>query len=258
MEDCLSLLQQAFAWWSFSRRGVDDEPLLAAAARLGYMGVDLLDEALWPLAARHGLRVTAINGHSLGLGLNRREHASAITAEVERNLRQAERWKIPVLICFTGNRDGLDDPAGLSACAETLADLAPRAAAAGVTLAVELFNSKVDHPNYQGDHVDFGVRLCESVHSPAVRLLYDIYHMQIMDGDVIRTIQKHHGWFCHYHTAGNPGRGQPDATQELNYPAIYRAIAGTGYRGLISHEFFPANDPVDALSRAFQDCAAAV
>jgi hydroxypyruvate isomerase len=246
-------LRQGFSWWCFTGRGHDPEALLTGAAEIGYVAVDLIDEPLWPLALERGLQISAINGHSMGLGLNRREDAPAIEAEIQRNLLKAEKWQIPQLICFVGNREGLDDQTGLNICAETLTKLAPQAAAAGVTLAVELFNSKVDHPDYQGDHTSFGVRLCQAVDAAAVRILYDIYHMQIMDGDIIRTINEYHRWFCHYHTAGNPGRGQPDATQELNYPAIYRAIAATGYKGFVSHEFVPSIDPLEALALAFRD-----
>ena len=250
-------IRQGFSWWCFADRGVEADSLLAGAARLGFEAVDLIDEPLWPLARKHGLAIGAVGGHAMGLGLNRRENAAAIEAEVRGNLAKAQAWKIPVLICFTGNRDGLDDETGLEICAETLSKLAPLAAGAGVTLALELLNSRIDHLGYQGDHTDFGVRLCQAVGSPAVKLLYDIYHMQIMEGDIIRTIQEHHAWFCHYHTAGNPGRGQPDATQEINYPAIYQAIAATGDNRIVAHEFLPAADPLDALARAFRDGATA-
>jgi hydroxypyruvate isomerase len=135
--------------------------------------------------------------------------------------------------------------------------VAPVAADAGVVLAVELLNSKVDHRGYQCDHTAWGVELCRLVNSPAVKLLYDIYHIQIMEGDIIRTIQANHDYFAHYHTAGNPGRGQPDETQEIYYPAVYRAIAQTGYDGFISHEFIPQGDPLAALKKAFEACASA-
>ena len=243
-------LRQGFTWWCYADRGVEPAALLAGAARIGYQAVDLLGEPLWTVAREHGLRIAAIKGHGIRMGLNRLENAVGIEAEIRSNLTKAAEWDIPVLICFVGNRAGLDNDRGLANCAATLSRLAPMAADAGVTLAVELFNSKVDHPDYQGDHTSFGVRLCEQVDSPAVRVLYDIYHMQIMDGDIIRTIREHGRWFCHYHTAGVPGRGQPDASQELNYPAIYRAIAETGYGGYVSHEFIPVGDPLDALARA--------
>ena len=242
---------QSFAWWCFANRGVDADTLLAHAAHTGYAGVDLLDEALWPLAARHGLRLACIAGHgTLRDGLNRPENAARIEAELRANITKAAAHSIPVLICFSGDRHGASDDEGLAVCAATLARVAPAAEVAGVTLAVELLNSRVDHHGYQADRTAWGVRLCERVNSPAVKLLYDIYHMQIMEGDVIRTIEREHRWFAHYHTAGNPGRGPLDEHQELNYPAILRAIARTGFQGYVAHEFIPSGDPLAALSHA--------
>jgi len=253
-------LRQSFSWWCFANRGIDPDALLAGAARLGYEGVDLIDETLWPAARRHGLDITAIGGHSsIEDGLNRSENAARIQRELRDNIAKAHQWKIPVLICFSGNRfSDADDEAGLDQCAKTLARVAPEAAQAGVVLAMELLNSKVDHRGYQCDHAAWGVELCRRVNSPAVKLLYDIYHMQIMEGDIIRTIQANHGYFAHYHTAGNPRRGQPDAMQEISYPAIYRAIAQTGYSGIVSHEFLPVGNPLDALKKAFDDAQLAL
>ena len=243
---------------AISRSDHGDAP--RALQGIGYEGVDLIDEALWPTAQSHGLAITAIGGHTtLEDGLNRSENAVRIEKELRGNIARARRWKIPVLICFPGNRhDGADDEAGLAQCAKTLARIAPEAAEAGVALAMELLNSKVDHRGYQCDHTAWGVELCRRVDSPAVKLLYDIYHMQIMEGDIIRTIQANHAYFAHYHTAGNPGRGQPDATQEIFYPAIYRVIAQTGYNGFVAHEFFPPGDPIEALKKAFDDARTAL
>jgi len=224
------------------------------AAKIGYTGVDLIDERYWPLAAKHGILVTAIAGHgTLTEGLNRRENASRIVAELRANIAKAARWKIPILICFSGNRGGKKDGDSIAACAETLRQVVPIAEVAGVTLAIELLNSKVDHPDYQCDRTELGIRLCDAIKSPSVKLLYDIYHMQVMEGDVIRTIQQYHGYFAHYHTAGNPGRGELDENQELNYAGIFRAILGTGYSGYVAHEFIPspAANPLEALARAF-------
>ena len=249
-------MKQSFAWWCFANRGVEAGELLAGAARLGYAGVELIDEALWPAAKKAGLQVAAVAGHgTLTDGLNRRENAARIEAELLASIAKAEAAKIPVLICFSGNRGvGVDDASGLDATAATLARVAPRAEAAGVTLAVELLNSRVDHPDYMADRTEWGVRLCERVNSSAVRLLYDIYHMQIMEGDVIRTIGAHHRWFAHYHTAGNPGRGEfagaEGAGQELNYAAILGTIRRTGFAGHVGHEFIPEGDPLAALARA--------
>ena len=243
--------RQSFAWWCFAHTGLAPETLFASAAEAGCTGVDLLDPALWPLARRFGLSPACIAGHgTLTDGLNRRENAARIEAELRANITTAAAHAIPVLLCFSGNRRGLSDADGLAICAETLARTAPVAEAAGVTLAVELLNSRVDHPDYQADHTAWGVALCERVGSSAVKLLYDIYHMQIMEGDIIRTIEAHHRHFAHYHTAGNPGRGPLDAAQELNYPAILRAVARTGYTRFISHEFLPGPAPLAELAAA--------
>jgi hydroxypyruvate isomerase len=253
------MIKQSFSWWCFKDRGVGAAGLLAGAKKTGYYGVDLIEEELWPVVKKHGLAITAVNGHgTIEDGLNRRENAARIEGELRGNIEKAREWGIPVLICFSGNRGGMSDEAGLRQCAETLGRVAGAAEAAGVVLAVELLNSKVDHPDYQCDRTGWGVELCRRVGSPAVRLLYDIYHMQVMEGDVIRTIGEHHGMIGHYHTAGNPGRGQPDETQELNYPAIYKAIAGTRYGGVISHEFLPSGKPLEAMERAYEDCARAL
>nr|MBA2678580.1 TIM barrel protein [Ktedonobacteraceae bacterium] len=163
------------------------------------------------------------------------------------NLELAARWGIPNLICFSGNRAGLDDERGAEITAEGLRRVAKAAEDANVTLVLELLNSKVDHPDYQCDRTPWGVKVCQMVDSPRVKLLYDIYHMQIMEGDLMRTIREHHQWFGHYHLAGNPGRHEPDGTQEINYPPIFQAIASTGYTGYIGHEYVPTGDPIEAL-----------
>src|SRR5204862_2449983 len=166
----------------------------------------------------------------------------------------AEQWNIPNRICFSGNRDGLADDSGAEITAENLSRLAKLAENAGVTLILELLNSKVDHPDYQCDKSDWGVKVIKMVNSPRVRLLYDIYHMQIMEGDIIPTIQQNHAYFAHYHTAGNPGRHELDNRQELNYPPIVRAILETGYQGYLGQEFIPQGDPIAGLKQAFDVC----
>jgi hydroxypyruvate isomerase len=248
-------LKQSFSWWCFQDPGVAAADLIREAARIGYEGVDLVGEKFWPLIADAGLKIAAIDGHgTISEGLNRRDQAARIEGELRAKIEKAAKWNIPVLICFSGNRGKEDDDRGLAICAETLERVAPEAAQAGVKLAVELLNSKVDHADYQADHTSWGLRLCEKVRSPAVGLLYDIYHMQIMEGDLIRTINASHAHIVHYHTAGNPGRGPMNDGQEIYYPAIYRAIAATGYEGFIGHEFIPTTDPVAELRTAYEQC----
>lgn len=248
----------SFTWWSFANRGMADDELIRGAADLGYDGIELAEEALWPAIAAAGLAIAAHRGHhTLESGLNRRDHHDRIERELLTNLDLARRWRIPVLICFSGNREGLDDEAGIEHTALGLARVARAAEEAGVTLALELLNSKIDHPDYQCDCTAWGLEVIARVGSPRVKLLYDVYHMQIMEGDVIRTITAHHDAFAHYHVAGNPGRHEPDGRQELWYPAIYEAIAANGYTGYVGQEFIPTGDPLTSLQTALTDFRAA-
>src|ERR1700691_325656 len=169
--------------------------------------------------------MSSIQGHlTLEIGLNKVDEYERIEQEVGAAITNARRLKIPNVICFSGNRGGLDDAKGIEITAAGLRKLAPFAEEAGVTLVLELLNSKVDHPDYQADHTAWGIQVCQAVDSPRVKLLYDIYHMQIMEGDVLRTIQSAKDYISYYHTAGNPGRHDLDQDQELFYPAILRAI----------------------------------
>ena len=248
-------IKQSIAWWCLVPRLMTPEQFVRAAAELGYAGIDLAPPEHWQLITDHGLALAAVNGHaSIEHGLNRREHHERIERELLANIRLAERWGAASLICFSGSRDGVPDDVGAEVTAEGLRRVARAAEDAGVNLAVELLNSKVDHPGYQCDHTAWGVKVVEMVGSPRVKLLYDIYHMQIMEGDIIRTIQAHHRHFCHYHTAGNPGRHEIDDGQEINYPPIVRAIAATGYQGFLAQEFIPVGEPVAALRDAFARC----
>jgi hydroxypyruvate isomerase len=248
----MSRLAQSASWWCFVPRFLSPETFVRSAAAIGYAAVELVPEQYYELVVSQGLTIASIAGHaSIEAGLNRREHHARIVQELEQSLHAAAQWGIPNVICFSGSRDGLDDAEGAAITAEGLRMIAPLAEELGVTLTLELLNSKVDHPDYQADHTAWGVQVCELVHSPRVKLLYDIYHMQIMEGDIIRTIQTHHAHFAHYHTAGNPGRHELDEAQELNYAPILRAIVATGYRGYVGHEFVPTGDPMSALRAAF-------
>jgi hydroxypyruvate isomerase len=251
----MSNIKQSVAWWCFAPGLLAPKQLVHTAADIGYVAIDLAPPEHWPLIKEHGLVNSAVSGHaSIADGLNRRENHDRIEREILANIRQAEQWSIPNLICFSGNRAGLGDAEGAEICAEGLRRVSHAAEDAGVTLILELLNSKIDHQDYQADHTDWGVKVCELVDSPRVMLLYDIYHMQIMEGDLIRTIRQHHEWFGHYHTAGNPGRHEIDATQEIYYPPIIQAIHATGYSGYIAQEFIPIGDPITALRDAFARC----
>ena len=246
------MLKQSFTWWSFTTPKTDPETLLRRAAEIGYDGVEMLDETLFPVARAMGLDITTHRAHeSLERGLNHRDYHDGIVQETEAALRLAERWGISNLICFSGNRDGQPDEESAEITAEGLRRLAPLAEDAGVTLLLELLNSRIDHLDYAGDHTAWGVDVLELTDSPNVKLLYDVYHMQIMEGDLIRTIQNHHGAFGHIHTAGNPGRHELSSDQEINYPAVFQAIAESGYNGFIGHEFVPTGDAETSLRQAY-------
>jgi hydroxypyruvate isomerase len=247
----MSQMRVSAAWWCYVRDGMDGDTFIRTVADLGYHGVELAPRDAWPRIKDAGLAIAAVSGHaSLTDGLNRKENHDRIEREINEHLALAQQWGIPVLLCFSGNRNGLDDEQGAENTAEGLRRVAKAAEDAGVTLALELLNSKVDHLDYQCDRTDWGLKVCQMVGSPRVNLLYDIYHMQIMEGDLIRTIQGHHDQFAHYHIAGNPGRHEPNDSQELNYPAIYRAIHATGYTGYLGMEFISTRDPVDGLRAA--------
>lgn len=245
-------LRQSFAWWSFANETTNPDDLLRSARAIGYDAVELLPPDVWPRAKDAGLAVSAMNGHaSIEAGFNRREHHDRILRELERGVRLAERWNIPNLICFSGNRGGLSDDEGALVTTEGLRRAAPLAEAAGVTLVLELLNSKVDHPDYQGDSSAWSLGVVRAVDSPSVKLLYDVYHAQVMEGHLIETIRAHADAIGHVHTAGVPGRHDLDDAQEIHYPAVLRALQGAGYGGFVTHEFIPKADAASALRAAF-------
>ena len=251
----MSQIKQSVSWWCFTEVGMTPEQLLRAAADIGYAAIELVEPEHWPLIKKYGLAIASTNGGlSIEQGLNRREHHDYLEQRIRVTIEQAAQWSIPNVIVFSGNREGLNDRVGAEITAEGLSRVAGAAEQAGVTLIMELLNSKVNHPDYQCDRTDWGVEVCRMVNSPRVKLLYDIYHMQIMEGDIIRTIRQHHASFAHYHTAGNPGRHELDETQELYYPPIVRAILETGYDSYLGQEFIPQGDPIVGLKQAFDLC----
>lgn len=242
------------------------EDFCAAGRAMGLESVELVEPKDQPVLEKHGLGCaiftfpTARMADGVVVGpienaFNRVENHDTLVGIYERSLHEVARAGGDKLICFSGNRQGLDDEQGLENCAAGLRRLLPLAERLGVTLVMELLNSKVDHPDYMCDHSDWGVGLCHRLASANFGLLYDIYHMQVMEGDVIATIRRHYEYFAHYHTGGVPGRHEIDGTQELNYPAIIRAIAGTGYRGFVGQEFIPTGpDKLASLREALRIC----
>jgi len=221
---------------------------------------ELLEPDEWATVKARGL--TCAVGYApagdpatrLTVGWNRRDNHAWLVPGYERGIALAAAAGVPNVICFSGNRGGLSDEEGLAACADGLKRLMPAAERSRVTVIMELLNSKVDHKDYQCDRTPWGVELVRRVGSERFKLLYDIYHMQIMEGDVIRTVRDHGRHIAHYHVAGNPGRHEPDASQELNYPAVMRAIAETGFAGYVAQEFLPTREPLAALAEAVRIC----
>ncbi len=251
----MSPIKQSISWWCFVPAKLTPQALVKAAAEIGYAAIELVEPEDYQMIKDHGLAIASIRGHeSIVDGLNRRENGKRIEAELITTIERATKWKIPNVICFSGNRNGQADALGAEISAENLRKVAKVAEDAGVNLVIELLNSKVDHPDYQCDTTAWGVKVCQMVDSPRVKLLYDIYHMQIMEGDVIRTIRDYHQYFAHYHTAGNPGRNEIDDSQELNYRPIMQAIVATGYDGYVGQEFVPLGEPIQSLKQAFDLC----
>ncbi len=248
-------IKQSACWGCFCREGVTPERFVKTAAEIGYQSIEMGPQEHWDLIKEHGLDIAIFVGHkSLTDGLNDPANHDRIEDELNANIDLAVQYGVPTLLCLSGNRRGMPDDEGLENCAVCLERVVSNAETKGVTLAVELLNSKVNHPDYMCDRTAWGVELCNRISSPRVKLVYDIYHMQIMEGDLIRTITDNIDYIAHFHTAGNPGRRDMDDQQEIHYPAVMHAIADSGYTGYVSHEFLPKADPMDALKAAFETC----
>jgi hydroxypyruvate isomerase len=246
-------LQQGVARWCFRKWPLEE--LAANASRLGLRGIDLIGPDEWPVAQKYGLIPSmAPGGGTIAEGLNRTENHGKIEQQLRENIEKAAAAGVPNVIVFSGNRAGLSDREGLDNCIGGLNRVKAIAEAKGVTICLELLNSKVDHKDYQCDRTAWGVEVVRAVDSPRVKLLYDIYHMQIMEGDVIRTIRDNFRYIAHFHTGGVPGRNEIGPTQELNYRAISEAIAALGFTGYFSHEFIPKGDPLSSLRDAVEIC----
>jgi hydroxypyruvate isomerase len=244
--------------WPFHQFTLDQ--LCQMSRELGLDSVELLEPDEWAIPKRYGL--TCAMGYAtvpnpdtrLTQGFNRVENHAWLIPAYQRAIPLAAAAGVPNVICFSGSRGGQNDDEGRAICARGLAPLVPLAERHGVTLCMELLNSKWDHPDYQCDHTAWGVALAKQVNSDRFKLLYDIYHMQIMEGDVIRTISDNHRYIGHYHTGGVPGRHEIDSSQELNYPAVMRAIAESGFTGYVAQEFVPTRDPRTSLAEAVRLC----
>ena len=255
------MIQHSVSRWCFGSTPLD--VLCEKCLGFGISGIDLLRLDEIPVVQSHGVicSITAAHPDEDGVGeiekgFNNPGFHPALHTIYEKLIPAAAELGVKQVICFSGNRDGISDEQGLENCAIGLAPLIPLAEKHNIILVMELLNSKVDHPGYQCDHTAWGAALCERVGSPHFKLLYDIYHMQIMEGDVIRTIRENHRHISHYHTAGVPGRNEFDASQELNYPAIAQAIAEMGFDGFIGQEYVPTTEePFEFLPLAVKLCS---
>lgn len=245
--------RQSFAWWSFALHHELGPDFLATAADVGCQGVDFLPETLWPAARGLGLNLVIIDGHdSIERGFNERSHHAELQDQVRHALDLAVDNGVLNLSVSGGDQMLASDRDAISACVDGLAPLAAEAADAGVGLLLEPLNSKVDHADHQCDTTAWGAAVVDKVGSPHLRLLHDFYHMQIMEGDLLRTLAANIHRIGHFHTAGVPGRRDLDDRQEVNWVAIANALRGHGYLGYVGHEFIPRADPASALKRAYQ------
>ena len=241
--------------WTYGFLSLDE--LCKTVKNIGFSAIDLVGPKEWPTLKAHGVDSSMCNGAEISLteGWNDKQYHAKLIKNYHDHIDLVAKAGYKNLICFSGNRKGMDDETGLKNCAEGLKQIMAAAEKRGVIIVMELLNSKVDHKDYMCDHSAWGVELCKRVGSENFKLLYDIYHMQIDEGDVIRTIQNNHQYFAHYHTAGVPGRHEIDEKQELYYPAIMHAIKNTGFKGYVAQEFIPvAQDKIASLREAIKIC----
>ena len=256
------MIKHSVSRWCFGATPLDE--FCQKCLQYGITGIDLLKLDEIPTVQSLGMECSITAAHpdendigEIEKGFNNPSFHPALHKIYQKLIPAAAALGVKQVICFSGNRDGISEQDGISHCATGLAPLIALAQQHGITLVMELLNSKVDHPDYQCDHTAWGAALCERIGSAHFKLLYDIYHMQIMEGDVIRTIQTYHQHISHYHTAGVPGRHEFNDAQELNYPAIAQAIKATGFDGFIGQEYMPTSeDPFEFLPKAVKLCSA--
>lgn len=248
-------IRHSVCQWTYGHLKLEELCLLVK--EIGFNAIDLIGPQGWPVLKEYGIDSSMCNGAEISLteGWNNKSYHSQLIKNYSEMIPLVAKAGHKNLICFSGNRNGMDDETGLKNCVEGLKQVMSLAEKHGIIVQMELFNSKVDHPDYMCDSSVWGVELCKQLGSENFKLLYDIYHMQINEGDIIRTIRDNHQYFGHYHTAGVPGRHEIDNTQELYYPAIMKAIYETGFTGYVAQEFIPAKEDKNAsLSEAIKIC----
>jgi len=247
-------LKQSVSRWCYNSIPMPD--FCRAVADMGLTAIDLLQEPDWAVVRQYGLICSMgyAGGGTIPDGLNVKANHDGIVRNFEKLIPRAEAEKVPNVITFFGNKRGMSDEEAIANCIEGLNRVKKIGEDHGVTICVELLNSKVNHKDYQGDRSAFGLQVVKAVGSPRVKLLDDLYHMQIMEGDLIRTIKDNKDYIAHYHTGGVPGRHELDDTQEVNWRAVAKAIVDTGYTGYMAHEFVPTRDPLTSLREAVALC----
>jgi hydroxypyruvate isomerase len=245
-------IKQSVCRWCYGK--IKLEKLAEEAKKIGFQSIELLTIDEYKVVKPYGLTCAMLGRVSIADGLNRTKFHEAIEKDLRKNIEFAAAEGIPNVICMAGNRRGMADDEGMQNCVTGLKRVIGFAEEKKVTVCMEGLNSKIDHHDYMYDYTKWGVELCKKLGSPRFKLLYDIYHMQIMEGDVIRTIRTNKDYLAHFHTGGNPGRNEIDETQELNYPAIVRAIIETGYQGFLGQEFIPRRDALQSLAQGFHIC----
>jgi hydroxypyruvate isomerase len=247
-------LKQSVSRWCYSKIPMPE--FCKAVKGMGLTAIDLLEEPDWTVVRDFGLicSMAYAGGGTIADGLNVKANHDAIVKNFEEKIPKAAKLGIPNVITFFGNRRGMGDAEGTANCIEGLNRVKKIGEDAGVTICVELLNSKVDHKDYMGDHTAFGVAIVKAVNSPRVKLLYDAYHMQIMEGDLIRTLRANKEWIAHVHTGGVPGRHELDDTQEVTWKAIASTLVDMGFTGYMAHEFVPTRDPLTSLREAVVLC----
>jgi hydroxypyruvate isomerase len=245
-------INQSVSRWCYNKIPLDE--FCEVAKKMGLKGIDLMGPKDFPTLKKHGLICTMIETHSLTEGINDKKNHTACLDQIRTAITAAAEYGFPNVISFPGNRGGISDAEGIENSVAALKQVAGYAEEKKVTICLEYLNSKVNHKDYMFDNMAWGVEVCKKVGSERVKILYDIYHAQIMEGDIIRTIQNNSQYIGHYHTGGNPGRHEIDETQELYYPAIMKAIVETGYQGYVAHEFTPIRDPLTSLAQAVKIC----
>ncbi len=248
-------IKQSICSGCLRKANLDADQTAKLLLEMGLVGRDLMGPSEWPTLKKHGLVATMVPGAgSIKKGLNDKSMHAKFLEDFKANIKAAAEYKWPNVICMAGDREGIGDQEGMENCQVILKEAVKIAEDQSVTICMEMLNSKVNHPGYMCDNYPWAFELAKRVNSPRFKMLYDIYHMQIMEGDLIDTIKKNIQYIGHFHTAGVPGRHELDENQEIYYPAVMRAIVETGYQGYVAHEYSPMRDPLESLVQAVKAC----